>query len=98
MLVHPTTVTLLIDKLERQGLVKRVPHPTDRRAIQATITPAGIALMKEATKALDAIGFGMPGLTRPQAGELIAILGPIRSAAGDLDSAHAEDIEPATPG
>jgi DNA-binding MarR family transcriptional regulator len=94
MIVHPTTVTLLIDKLEGQGLVRRVPHPTDRRATQATITPAGTALMKAVTVALDAVGFGMPGITKAQAGELIAMLTPIRSSAGDLDSAHAEDIDP----
>ena len=44
MIVHPTTVTLLMGKLESQGLVQRVPHPTDRRATQATITPKGTAL------------------------------------------------------
>jgi DNA-binding MarR family transcriptional regulator len=89
MMVHPTTVTLLVDKLEEQGLLLREPHPTDRRATHAKLTPAGTALMKEATRALDKIGFGMPGLTNTQADQLTAILAPIRYAAGDVDSTHA---------
>jgi len=30
--VHPTSVTSAIDRLEGQGFVERLPHPTDRRA------------------------------------------------------------------
>ena len=26
--VHPTTVTMAVDQLEKAGLVRRVPHPT----------------------------------------------------------------------
>jgi DNA-binding MarR family transcriptional regulator len=88
MMVHPTTVTLVVDRLEEQGLLVRQPHPTDRRATHAKITPAGRALMKEATRALDKVGFGMPGLTSVQAERLTAMLAPIRYAAGDVDDTH----------
>ena len=30
LMIHPTSVTNIIDRLEEQGLVRRVPHP-DRR-------------------------------------------------------------------
>lgn len=33
--------TVLVDALEERGLVKRAPHPTDRRAKQVSITAAG---------------------------------------------------------
>ena len=33
--------TVLVDALEQRGLVKRTPHPTDRRAKQVSITAAG---------------------------------------------------------
>jgi len=33
--------TVLVDALEDRGLVKRTPHPTDRRAKQVSITAAG---------------------------------------------------------
>ena len=85
MLVHPTTVTLVVDKLEEQGLLVRQAHPTDRRATHAKITPAGSALMEKATRALDRVGFGMPGLTNAQARELVDVLAPIRFAAGDAE-------------
>ena len=42
LLVHPTSVTSTVDTLERLGLVRRVAHPTDRRATLARITPKGI--------------------------------------------------------
>ena len=43
--VHPTTVTVMVDQLTKQGLVKRQPHATDRRSTLAVITPAGRALI-----------------------------------------------------
>lgn len=33
--------TVLVDALEERGLVKRAPHPTDRRAKQVSLTAAG---------------------------------------------------------
>ncbi len=30
--VHPTSVTNAVDRLEAQGLIRRLPHATDRRA------------------------------------------------------------------
>jgi len=38
----PRNITGLVDNLERDGYVKRVPDPDDRRAVQAQLTPAGI--------------------------------------------------------
>ena len=36
-------VTTLVDALESQGLVKRSPHPTDRRATMVSLTKRGTA-------------------------------------------------------
>jgi DNA-binding MarR family transcriptional regulator len=36
-----SNVTQLVDRLESEGLVARVPDPSDRRSILATITDAG---------------------------------------------------------
>ncbi len=41
----PRTVTGLVDKLERDGLVRRVPHHSDRRSVQAQLTKIGLARM-----------------------------------------------------
>lgn len=89
LMVHPTTVTLMIDRLESQGLLVREPHPTDRRAIYARITPAGKALITSATAALDEIRFGLPGLTKAGAKQLVNLLRPVRAELGDLDQGRA---------
>ncbi len=36
-----SNVTQLVDRLEQEGLVRRVPHSGDRRCIRATITQEG---------------------------------------------------------
>ncbi|HYL08810.1 MAG TPA: MarR family transcriptional regulator, partial [Candidatus Udaeobacter sp.] len=37
----PRNITGLVDNLERDGLVERVPDPTDRRSIKARLTDSG---------------------------------------------------------
>ena len=44
MSCEPSNATFVVDKLERQGLVERRAHPTDRRAKHLVLTPAGTAL------------------------------------------------------
>jgi DNA-binding MarR family transcriptional regulator len=87
IMVHPTTVTLLTDRLESQGLLVRQPHPTDRRATFAKITPAGRALANEATRALEQIKFGVSQLTKTGAEQLVALLRPVRRDLGDMNIA-----------
>ncbi|GAA3425686.1 MarR family winged helix-turn-helix transcriptional regulator [Streptosporangium sandarakinum] len=41
MVCEPSNVTFVLDRLEQQGLIERRPHPTDRRAKQIVLTPAG---------------------------------------------------------
>ena len=42
--VDRTTLSGLIDRLEKLGLVIRQPHPTDRRAYLVTLTDAGLEI------------------------------------------------------
>ena len=35
------TLTVNVDRLEKQGLVARIPHETDRRSIRVGLTPEG---------------------------------------------------------
>lgn len=41
-------VTKLVDGLERGGLVERIPHPRDRRMVQAHVTEQGAAVAADA--------------------------------------------------
>jgi DNA-binding MarR family transcriptional regulator len=43
--VQPPTVTAAIDRLEGQGLVRRLPDGTDRRVIRVDVTAAGRKLL-----------------------------------------------------
>jgi len=45
--IDRTTIGGLIDRLEQSGLVKRLPHPEDRRAYRISLTPAGKKLEAE---------------------------------------------------
>jgi DNA-binding MarR family transcriptional regulator len=88
LLVHPTTVTLIADQLQRRELVEREAHPRDRRALLCRITPAGKRLAERATKLLSVEDFGFPGLKVATAEELIGVLRVARQAAGDSSLAN----------
>ncbi len=87
--VHPTSVTNAVDRLEAQGLVRRVPHPTDRRTTLAEILEAGRQVAVEATAELNAAVFSQPHLEPADARRLVEVLRRLRRDAGDfgLDSA-----------
>ena len=82
--VHPTRVTHTIDRLEADGLVARVPHPTDRRATGAEITPAGRSVVTDAAKALAAEDYGLEGMAGTHLSTVERSLRSLRSAAGDF--------------
>jgi MarR family transcriptional regulator, transcriptional regulator for hemolysin len=42
--IEGPTLTRQLDQLEAAGLVRRVPHPDDRRAVRVEPTEAGLAL------------------------------------------------------
>jgi DNA-binding MarR family transcriptional regulator len=84
--VHQTSITSLVDKLEVQGLVKRTPHPTDRRSTIAQITPAGRSLTRRAIKHLNSDLFRDLGLTSDEVRTLIAVLTKMRRSWGDFEN------------
>jgi DNA-binding MarR family transcriptional regulator len=83
--VHQTSVTNAVDRLEATGLVRRVPHPTDGRAVLAEITPAGRRLVKRATLELNTRVFLDLGLDDDELDRLFTLLETFRRAAGDFD-------------
>lgn len=83
--VHQTSVTSLVDGLEKLGLAERTPHPTDRRTTLATITADGRRVAEAATRDLNAIRFGTAPLTRAELDALVSTLERFRRAAGDFE-------------
>jgi DNA-binding MarR family transcriptional regulator len=83
LMVHPTTVTLVVDQLEKRELVTRTPHPTDRRTVLASLTPAGTALLDKATKALADVEFGLTGVSEGLSVQLVDVLREARARIDD---------------
>lgn len=88
LMIHPTSVTNVIDRLEHDGLVVRSAHPEDRRTTLAQITPPGRRLAAQATKAVEAVRFGLGALSENQLETVTLLLTDLRSGIGDFDAAE----------
>lgn len=84
LMVHPTSATNTIDRLERHGLVVRRPNPRDGRGKLAEITAAGREVVAQATADLMAARFGMASYDPAQLGQVFGLLRGLRVAAGDF--------------
>ncbi|MGE3619562.1 MAG: MarR family winged helix-turn-helix transcriptional regulator [Acidimicrobiia bacterium] len=84
LMVHPTSVTNIVDRLEAQGFVERVPHPTDRRTTLCALTDEGRAVAKAATDVVVEISLGVTGLTEAEMERLTSLLRKLRASAGDF--------------
>lgn len=54
--IAPRSATEVVDSLEAKGLVRRVPSPTDRRAVLVEPTPAGRTLAEEVAQRRSSLG------------------------------------------
>ena len=84
LMVHPTSVTNIIARLDRQGLVARQRNPRDGRGTLAEITAGGRSVVDRATADLTAAGFGMTGYAPGQLSDMFTLLRQLRVAAGDF--------------
>jgi DNA-binding MarR family transcriptional regulator len=82
--VHPTSVTNIIDRLTRSGLVERKPNPEDGRGVLAEITSEGRDVVEKATADLMAAEFGLGALDGEQHRQLFDVLRDLRHSAGDF--------------
>jgi DNA-binding MarR family transcriptional regulator len=79
--VHRTSVTNLIDGLERSGYVRRTAHESDRRTTLAEITPRGREVAAEATERLNAAHFGTDALEADDLESIYEVLQGFRERA-----------------
>ena len=70
---EPSNATFVIDKLEKQGLLERHPHATDRRAKQLVLTVEGVALRERLVELL-VQDSPLAGLTPAEQGVLQGLL------------------------
>jgi len=75
-----SNITQLMDRLEKEGLVRRRPDPSDRRSVLAALTPAG---QRAYAKALRALVEEQRAIARSlSAGDTERLKGALRSLAG----------------
>jgi DNA-binding MarR family transcriptional regulator len=84
LMVHPTSVTNTIDRLERQGYVCRRPNPRDGRGTLAEITDEGRDAVERATHDLMAADFGLDAYKASDQGKIFDVLRALRVDAGDF--------------
>jgi DNA-binding MarR family transcriptional regulator len=84
LMVHPTSVTNTIDRLQRSGFVERLPNPRDGRGVLARLTDSGRSVVIRAQADLMSDGFGLSAYDEGALDELFVLLRRLRVAAGDF--------------
>ncbi len=93
LMVHPTSVTNTIDRLERQGQVLRRPNPSDGRGVLAEITDEGREVTEEAARVLLDMDFGLGCYSGEELWEIHRTLTRLRVDFGDFQAPVAEIAE-----
>jgi DNA-binding MarR family transcriptional regulator len=79
--VSATNITALVDTLEKDKMVTRKPHRTDRRATMISITPKAEKLLTEnCGKFRDQVAEVFSGFTRTEQEQLLTLLFKMREA------------------
>ena len=78
MLERNSDISRLLDRLGRKNLIQRTQCPNDRRAINVTITKAGLAILKEIDGQIDRSEKKLIKLTQAEARKLSALLDKAR--------------------
>lgn len=87
MQVTSSNVTFLVDGLEKEGLVQRMPHPTDRRTAYVQLTPEGEAFADIIVPSLARfMGRMLEGFDEDEKRTLTGLLDRFRSNAEAFDA------------
>jgi len=89
LLVTTGSMTSLLDNLEKRGLIRRQPHPEDRRKLLIDITPAAQAIVDELLPAMHARERDVMGaaLSPSQQRSLLGLIAKVQQAALQARSA-----------
>jgi DNA-binding MarR family transcriptional regulator len=93
LVVTTGSMTSLLDNLEKRGLVRRLPHPEDRRKLLIDITADARAIIDELLPKLHARERVVIGaaLTASEQRSLLRFLAKLQQAAADARSAPVPD-------
>lgn len=88
--ISSASTTALLDRLERQGSVRRVSHPTDRRSILIAPTERAFAEVADIIDAYDArVASAIDELSDEGRRAVVAFLDSVTEAADEIASASA---------
>ena len=81
--IPPSTMVSLVDHLEKQGLLQRRPHSTDRRTRQLHLTGRGAQVLGEAIKLSNEMEQQICArLSSAERDKLLALLGRVAATIG----------------
>jgi DNA-binding MarR family transcriptional regulator len=88
VLITTATMTSVLDTLERRGLVRRMPHPDDRRKLLVDITPDAQTILDELLPSLHARERDVisDALTTREQRELLHLIAKVQHAARQAQS------------
>jgi DNA-binding MarR family transcriptional regulator len=90
--IPPATVTNIIDRLENDKLIRRVPHPSDARTTLAVITSRGRKTAQSATADLNASVYEQIGLSEDQRRALTDLLADLRASGNEFDVERSREL------
>lgn len=90
--IPPATVTNIIDQLEDDKLIRRVPHPSDARTTLAVITSRGRKVANDATRDLNSIVYGNVGLSEKKRLQLVDLLAELRANGNEFDVERSDEL------
>jgi DNA-binding MarR family transcriptional regulator len=82
--VHVTSATHAIRRLEADGLVERLPHPTDGRTTLVRLTDLGRSTVEDATETVNKDVFADVGMSAADSQALTTAIETLRRNAGDF--------------
>jgi DNA-binding MarR family transcriptional regulator len=91
MQVSSSNVTFLVDGLEKESLVRRVPHPTDRRTVYVQLTDEGMQFAQLLVPSMARfMGEMLSGFDADEKRTLAALLERLRRNAESFDANKVE--------
>ncbi|MDT8998314.1 MarR family transcriptional regulator [Paucibacter sp. APW11] len=90
LMVTGGNITGITDQLESEGLVLRVPHPSDRRSFSVKLTPAGRRQFKKMAATHEGwVVELLAGWSPEQKGQVYGLLADLKQHLGTLEAAPA---------
>jgi DNA-binding MarR family transcriptional regulator len=90
--IPPATVTNIIDRLEDDKLIRRVPHPSDARTTLAEMTARGRRVATNATRDLNSTVYERIGLSEQQRSQLVDLLAELRASGNEFDVERSNEV------